>query len=339
MAPPMSRLSAKARGTARVAVLGSSSTCGASVRQALADFGMPGARVDLYGTTDEAEPVISEYDGEARLIQKPDLDDLAARDLVFLCEPGEIVDRLFQGASCPRRVVDVVRARPAGTAATLVHMDVNPQAARSETGILAVPHELSTLLIDLLHPLDARLGCQEAVALVLRPAADFGQPGVEELREQTVGLLSFARTSAPVFGRQLAFNILPQSVLPDGGDGLERVVAAEVRSILGWAEDRLTVCLAAVPVFYGHSAGLRVRLSRAFDAAEVRGALEAARIPVAGGAGSKITPVDVSTSRGTYVADVRPDGLGGCWVWAVAAEARGHNAELAVRVADAVCDL
>ena len=335
----MSRPSAKARGTARVAVLGSSSTSGTSLRQALADFGMPGSRVDLYGTTEEAEPVISEYDGEARLIQMPDVEDLAARDLVFLCEPGEIVERLLRGRSAPRRVVDLVRARPAGTPATLVHMDVNPQAVGAEPGLLAVPHELSTLLLDLLHPLEARFGCQEAVALVLRPAADFGQGGVEELREQTVGLLSFARPAAQVFGRQLAFNVLPQSVLPDGEDALERLVADEVRSILGWAENRLTLCLAAVPVFYGHSAGLRVSLTRPVDAGEVRAALEAARIPVAGGAGSKITPVDVSTSRGTYVADVGPDGLGGFWIWAVVAEARGHNAELAVRLADAVCDL
>ena len=335
----MSRLSAKARGTARVAVLGSTSTCGTSLREALVDFGMPGSRVDLYGTTDEAEPVISEYDGEARLIQQPDLEDLAARDLVFVCEPGEIVDRLIDSGSAPRRVVDLAHARPPGTPATLVHMDVNPQAAHGDVGLLAVPHELSTLLIDLLYPLEARLGCSEAVALVLRPAADFGQRGIEELREQTVGLLSFAPPAAQVFGRQLAFNILPQSVLPDGGDDLERLITAEVRSILGWPENRLALCLAAAPVFYGHSVGIRVSFARPAEAAEVREALEAARIPVAGSTGAKVTPVDVSTSRGTYVADVSPDGLSGFWIWAVVAEARGRNAELAVRLADAVCDL
>jgi hypothetical protein len=70
----------------------------------------------------------------------------------------------------------------------------------------------------------------------------------------------------------------------------------------------------------------------------VRAVLEAARIPVAGGPGA-LTPVDVSTSRGTYVADVSPDGLGGHWIWAVVAEAAARNAELAVRLAGAVVDL
>jgi len=335
----MSRLSAKATGTARVAVLGSSSECGTSLRQALVDFGLPGSRVDLYATTDEAEPVISEYDGEARLIQKPDLDEVAGRDVVFVCEPGEIVDAVFRRASGELRVIDLVHARPAGARARLVHIDFDATVARDSPPVLALPHDLATLLIDLLHPLETSFGCSEAVATILRPASDFGQRGVEELREQTVGLFSFAAPAAPVFGRQLAFNLLPQSVLPDAAEGLERRVAGEVRTVLGWKEDRLALCLAAAPVFHGHSVGLRFRPARSVDAAEVRAALETARIPVAGGAGARITPVDVSVSRGTHVADVSADGLGGHWIWAVVAEAAARNAELAVRLADAVVDL
>jgi aspartate-semialdehyde dehydrogenase len=335
----MSRLSAKAHGTARIAVLGSSSERGASLRQALCDFGLPGSRVDLYATTDEAEPVISEYDGEARLIQKPDLDELAGRNVVFVCEPGEIVDAVFRRASAELRVIDLAHARRESTRARLVHVDVDPSAARDAPPVLALPHELSTLLVDLIHPLTRAFGCAAAVALILRPAADFGERGVEELREQTVGLLSFTPPAAPVFGRQLAFNVLPQSVLPDAAEGLERRVAEEARIVLGLPEPRLSVCLAAAPVFHGHSVGLCFRPERAVEAPEVRAALEAARIPVAGGAGARITPVDVSTSRGTYVADVSPDGLGGHWIWAVVAEAAARNAELAVRLAGAVVDL
>ena len=335
----MSRLSAKARGTARIAVLGSSSERGASLRQALSDFGLPGARVDLYATSDEAEPVISEYDGEARLIQKPDLDELAGRDVVFVCETGEIVDAVFRRADGKPRLIDLVHARPASTSTRIVHVDVDPSAARDAPAVLALPHELSTLLIDLLHPLERTVGVAEAVALILRPAADFGERGVEELREQTVGLLSFTPPAAPVFGRQLAFNVLPQPVLPDAAEGLERRVSEEVRTVLGFSAPRVSVCLAAAPVFHGHSVGLRFRPARPVDTPEVRAALEAARIPVAGGAGARITPVDVSTSRGTYVADVSPDGLGGHWIWAVVAEAAARNAELAVRLAAAVVEL
>jgi len=300
---------------------------------------MPGSRVDLYSTTDEAEPVISEYDGEARLIQKPDLDDLRARDVVFVCESGEIVDRLLRLPPGERCVVDLARARSPELPAVLVHMDVNPHATRGSGPVFALPHTLSTLLIDLLHPLESRLGCGEVVATVLRPASDFGEPGIEELREQTVGLLSFVPPPARIFGRQLAFNVLPQAVLPDGADGVERMVTEEVRSVLGWDEGRLAVCLAAAPVFHGHSVGLRLRPRRAVETNEVCEALEAARIPVAVGGEEKFTPVDVSTSRGTYVASVAPDGLGGHWIWAVVAEAQARNAELAVRLACAVSDL
>ena len=72
----MSPLSASPTGTARAAVLGSTTSCGTRLRQMLAEFGVPGSRVDLYAAVDSAEPILSEYKGEARLVQKPDLDEL-----------------------------------------------------------------------------------------------------------------------------------------------------------------------------------------------------------------------------------------------------------------------
>ena len=71
-------------------------------------------------------------------------------------------------------------------------MDVNPDAAKEHDGRLAVPHPVAILLADLLAPLERELGLRDAVAVVLRPAADFGQDGIEELREQTVRLLNFS---------------------------------------------------------------------------------------------------------------------------------------------------
>jgi hypothetical protein len=47
----MSRSPADARGSARVAVVGAESPAGARLREALAELGIAGSRVDLFGVT------------------------------------------------------------------------------------------------------------------------------------------------------------------------------------------------------------------------------------------------------------------------------------------------
>jgi len=335
----MSPLSASPTGTARAAVIGSATSCGTHLCQMLVEFGVPGSRVDLYATVDAAEPILSEYDGEARLIQKPDLDEVLARNVVFLCEAGEFVERVVDRAASVTATIDVAHARTAGSRATLVHMDANPGAATERRGLFAIPHDLSTLLVDLLYPLERELGCAEVVATILRPASDFGEEGIEELRDQTVRLLSFAQPSAEVFGRQIAFNVLPQSVLPDGGEAIETRVATEVADVLGWTDSRLVLGLAAAPVFFGHSVSLRLRFAREVAADRLREVLQHAGLSTADDDASRLTPMDVSSEQGTHVADVSADGLGGFRLWAVAGGVHRRNAELAVRLAAALCDL
>ena len=59
------------RSTGRIGVLGAASPAGAHLKAALADRGVPGVRVTLYGHQREVA-VLSEYDGEARLVQPGD---------------------------------------------------------------------------------------------------------------------------------------------------------------------------------------------------------------------------------------------------------------------------
>ena len=235
--------------------------------------------------------------------------------------------------------IDVANARKAGLQATLVHMDVNPKAAGALRGLFAVPHDLSTLLVDLLYPLEKELGCTEVVATILRPASDFGEEGIEELRDQTIRLLSFAETKAEVFGRQLAFNVLPQSMLPDGCESIENRVATEVADLLGWTDRGLTLGLAAAPVFFGHSLSLSLRFAREVDVERLRGVLQNAGLSSTEDDVSRVTPMDVSSEQGVHVAEVSDDGRGGFRMWAVAGGAHRRNAELAVRLAAALCDL
>ena len=70
---------------ARLALVGAETPEGARIRQALADRGIPGERVNLFGRT-AGEAVLSEYAGEARLIQEPETSEVMGHEVIFLLD-------------------------------------------------------------------------------------------------------------------------------------------------------------------------------------------------------------------------------------------------------------
>jgi aspartate-semialdehyde dehydrogenase len=220
-----------------------------------------------------------------------------------------------------------------------VHMDVNPESVSGHGGFLAVPHPLASVLAELLLPLEREFGIAEVTAIVVRPAADFGKDGVDELREQTVGLLNFADVPTKTFGRQLAFNIIPQHRLPAEPSLSDVAAAKQVADLLGWEESRMALTWVAAPVFYGHGMQLRLRFQNGSTIERIREVVAASREADGADAAAPETPMDVIGKSTLSLSNCSEDGLGGFWVWAVAGEAGRRAAEQAVRLAAEVVDL
>ncbi len=312
---------AEAGDAVRVAVLGAPTNDGGLLRAALVRHGVAGSRVDLYGTT-HGETVLSEYDGEARLIQEPDLEEIADHRIIFLCEEGPLADQVVQATREDCVVIDLLDR---GT-------------ARSER-VHSVPHSLSLLVADVLKPLAGAHELVEVTAIVLRPAADFGERGVEELREQTVSLLSFNEVSSETFGLQLAFNLIPHHRMPDESQALESRLAGEISRLLEWPEIRIACRLITAPLFYGHGIQLRFRLGQPEGTADLQAAFDRAGFVSTGDGASAVTPLEVTGESSTRVSGLTEDGLGAYWLWAVAGESADRGAEHAVRLAVRLGDL
>lgn len=333
----MSRRCARSEGRARVAVVGAPTEEGTRLREALAKFGVPGERVDLYGAT-RGEAVLSEYAGEAHLILEPELTEIADHDVIFLCEPGELSRRVLTVAPPDAAIIDLVDCVESGNRPQRFHMKIHPAPVDQRGGgCFAVPHPLALLIAELLYPLDQAFGLTEAVGVIIRPAADFGEPGIEELREQTVRLLSFAKLPMRTFGRQLAFNIIPQKELVTG-PLLDARISDEVAELLGWTERRVSLRLLTAPLFYGHGLQLRVRLRREVALEVVRGQLLEAGWLDSDDDGTA-TPLDVTADGRSILAELTEDGLGGYWLWVVSGETASRGAEQAVMLADRLSDL
>jgi aspartate-semialdehyde dehydrogenase len=316
--------------------VGAPTVDGSHLREALARRGVQGSRVDLYGAT-RGEVVLSEYAGEARMIQEPQVAEVARHELIFLCEPGEVAAELARAAPASV-IIDLQNCLPAEIGARRVPLEIDSDVPRGD-GRFVVPHPLALVLAEVLRPLDHRFGLAESMAVVIRPAADFGREGVEELREQTVCLLNFARVPVETFGRQLAFNIVPQATLASGRRDLESRIAGEVTELLGRSERHFTVKLLTAPVFHGHAVQLRFRLEREAAPEQICSVLGEVDLPVAGPHDTAATPLDLTGEASTRLSDLSEDGLGGFWLWGVAGEAGSRSAQQAVRLASALFDL
>ncbi|WP_028451978.1 Asd/ArgC dimerization domain-containing protein [Chitinilyticum aquatile] len=182
----------------------------------------------------------------------------------------EEVDLLLFLADAPLSA----KAIPQALAAGLTVVDASHSGAEAASGskgrLLALPHMAALLLARPLQALQ-QLGSviEAASASVFLPVSAAGQAGVDELSEQVRGLFAHGELSQKVFSKRIAFNLLPETSASLRA-GMDTQLARLANGL-----QLATLQIIHMPVFYGMSAALTVRLESASDAAAVRAALAA----------------------------------------------------------------
>jgi aspartate-semialdehyde dehydrogenase len=324
----------------KIAVTGAAGRTGQAVRTILAaEHRVPADKVRLLEHGGE-EAIISEYAGQATLIGALEPEALEDRDLVFLCgSAAESAGCLLWQRKQNSLFVDLSGAAAARGEAPVVNLAVEGTVLAGRPATVAAPHALSYALSTLLAPIEAAAGVASTVAVLHRPAADFGEAGLEELHKQTVSLLNFGEVPKQTYGRQIAFNLVPQTLLDegDGGEpGLDARVGGEIRRVLGWPTSRAAVRVLIAPVFHGHTGLVHVKPSRKMSMREVADALKGVKgVAVTGSARAAPTPVEIAERPELVVVSVAPDGgeEGDFWIWFAGGDLPTHAARNAVEIA------
>jgi len=309
-----------------IALVGAQSPIGQRIREALERRHVDGGRVHMFAADSSetaGEAQLSEYAGEPRLIQEPDPDAIACHPYVFLCGPGDATRRLASQPPPGRWVLDLCHDRSGDRN---VRYGGLPGEDPGAPGLLAMPHPLSTAITTLLEPLGDALAGLRWSGWCMRPAADFGQAGVDELREQTVRLLNFTSSPKDVFGHQLAFNVLPEPVVPEAGASVRARVRGDLSRRFPGVEGDLQLSVA--PVFFGHVLSLHLRFTSAEAAAAGIAALDLPAEPP-----PQASPVELGIEDGARAAWFTPSGSAAGWLWAVFGNL---DAEVAARVLEDV---
>jgi aspartate-semialdehyde dehydrogenase len=290
-----------------IAILNPMNLLGKELRETMARFPAVGGDVRLLSNREDEIGTLTEVAGAAAMVTRYEPEKLRGVSTAFLCGPME--------ANRP-----ILAELPPETTAVLLSLDataedgqpvvagVNNGAAAGHPALLS-PHPGVVLLAHLLHAL-RDLGPEGAVATLIQPASMQEEAGLEELFEQTRQIVAMTkRRPTPIFGAQLAFNLLP---VPQPADP----VAAQLRAVLPGAPPALQILQGGV--FHSVSASLYVRCAGSPTPQTVRKALAAYPHLEAADKPKLLGPIDAAASDKVIYGNVRKDEEGGgVWLWAV----------------------
>ncbi len=275
----------------RVAVVGATGAVGRTMLQILEERNFPldelvpfasvrseGKRLEFRG-----EPVIVRALGERWF----DGIDLA------LASAGSVVARraLPPAADVGIDCVDNSSAFRMDPDVPLVIPEINPEALDGHHGIVANGNCTAITALMALGPLHREFGLSFLVTSSYQSTSGAGQKGVRELAEQIEKLHGqedwlahpdpAGLPTGEVFGRTIAFNVLPICERPDPeGSGFtteELKMGNEARKVLGIPGLPVVATSVRVPTLVGHGVSIYARFAEPVRAEDARAALRRAR--------------------------------------------------------------
>jgi aspartate-semialdehyde dehydrogenase len=323
---------------AHVALFDAQSLVARGVRDRLVERSFPIESVHLYTSRVDPEANLTEFGGQAMFVAQPDIDALGPLDIAFLCGTRP------EGAlylDWPRRkgfaAIDLTSASSVAPEVPLINAAVNPEAIPDAAGVIGTPQPIALVLSTVLSAIRRGCGLEEASIVVLQPVSESGEEGIGELYQQILGLMNFKDLPREVFGRQIAFNLIPDflfegSGLPGGADTDD--LEAEIARVTGGGFG-LSLAVVLAPVFHCHVAMARVVLPAGRSRKDLQAALSAGQEIRLPGVDEGVTPVERAGDPGILVAGIRPAGPDHAfWIWIVNDNLRSGAALNAVRIAE-----
>jgi aspartate-semialdehyde dehydrogenase len=211
----------------------------------------------------------------------------------------------------------------------------------ADVAVHVIAHPAAIALALFLRRLHANDPIRNSVIQIFAPASEHGAPGVHELQQQTVSLLSFKSLPKAVFDTQLSFNLLARygEEAPVSLEESEMRIERHLASLLALPGDgegapMPSLRLVQAPVFHGYSFSAWVEFMDAPDMEALESSLSIDSIEVRGGDFEPPSNVGHAGQGGIAVGAITPDRNNpeAAWLWFVADNVR-LAAENAVAVA------
>jgi len=308
--------------------VGSESLLGRELRDLIAVGHVP---VDLKLISEDPEQAgaLTEQGGEPALVWGLDESTMRDAPVVLLAGSAESTLRALDLRAERPGTIDLTHAAEEHLRSFIRAPFVEPAGFRApEDAVHSIAQPAAIAIAMVLPRLHARFPVRRSVIHIFEPASERGTPGVEELQQQTVGLLSFKSMPKKIFDAQLSFNMLAQY----GEDAPVTLESAELRierhlaTLLSRAGPHAAAApmpslrLIQAPVFHGYSLSLWVEFEENPGVEAVESALTDDRIDVRRSDLEPPTAVGTAGQDGVAVGALAMDRNDpqACWCWLVA---------------------
>jgi aspartate-semialdehyde dehydrogenase len=333
----------------RLAVVGATGAVGRRMLHILDERGFPLDELTPYATGSSAGLRLP-FRGEDIVVR--DVGDVSwdGVDLALFSAGAPVSRQLApQATAAGTVVVDNSSAFRMEPAVPLVVPEINAEALREQRGIVANPNCTAIVLAMAVAPLHRAAGLSSLVVSSYQSVSGAGQRGVRELLEQVEklrgeeeSLLQADLTALPsgeVFGRTIAYNVLPRagSFDPDGFTTEERKLIDESRKILQLPDVPIAATVVRVPVIAGHAVSVYATFEEELSPSRAREALAAfSGVHVVDEPRDDLfpTPLDAAGRDDVLVGRVRRTGANGVMLFAVGDNLRKGAALNAVQIAE-----
>ncbi len=308
--------------TLRAVVIGATTLLGKELLEEINGSAAVAWDLQLLEEEEDAAGRLTAAGDEALVTQPLTREAFAGADLVFFAGDRATAKEYWQAAvKASAAVVDMTGALEGEPGFAVRSPWVQGGQRPDLTTLGVIPAQPAAVMLAVTaERLQRRLGQVRVTATVLEPASQAGSAGVDELHQQTVGLLSFQEVPKEIFGTQVAFNLQTER-----GEEAQVQLAAVKRTLrehlhllLGPAAGgEVSLSLVQAPVFHGYTISAAVELAAPATAEQVRRALH-------GGVIQAELDTAVSNQAATEIGDVLlqvEEGTGAAaqhWVWMAA---------------------
>jgi aspartate-semialdehyde dehydrogenase len=248
------------------------------------------------------------------------------------------VAEVTSGQPNPPVLIDLTGALEDNPAARLRAPMAEDSRPTPPAPIYVIAHPAAIVLAVFLKQLVKAAPMRRIVAQVFEPVSERGKKGLDELQQQTVGLLSFQKLKKEVFDTQVSFNMLPAfgsealRSLEDVENTVDRHLATLLSSQPAIPLPSLRVVHA--PVFHGYSFSLWVEFEGRPSIDTIAAAIADPRVDVRSKDEEPPSNVGVAGQSGVAVGSIVPDRNDprAAWFW-IAADNLRITADNAVEVA------
>jgi aspartate-semialdehyde dehydrogenase len=311
------------------ALVGSQSLLGRELRDLIAVGHLP---VDLKLISEDPEKAgaLTEQGGEPALVWGLEESAMREAPVVLLAGSAESALRALDLRAETPGTIDLTHAAEDHPRSFIRAPFVEPAGFRApEDAMHSIAHPAAIAIAMVLPRLHAQFPVRRSVIHILEPASERGTSGVEELQQQTVGLLSFKSMPKKIFDAQLSFNMLAQygEDAPVALDSAELRIERHLATLLSRdagphaaAPPMPSLRLIQAPVFHGYSLSLWVEFEENPGVEAVELALADNRIDVRRSDLEPPTAVGAAGQDGVAVGAIAMDRNDpqACWCWLVA---------------------